>query len=68
MLSMLVRGCNVVKVWEPPAVLDGMIPNTFCWTTPAGHKGTMSRESEREAKARRNRRGFGTRGRELAFG
>lgn len=30
MLSALVRGWNVVYVWAPPAVLDGMIPNTFC--------------------------------------
>lgn len=30
MLSVFVRGWNVVNVWVPPAVLDGMIPNTFC--------------------------------------
>ena len=37
MLMVVVRGWNEVKVCWLPAVPDGMIPRTFCWTciTPA---------------------------------
>lgn len=36
MLTLPVRGWNEVKDWAVPAVLDGMMPTTFCctWTTP----------------------------------
>lgn len=47
----VVRGWKAVKVWAPPAVLDGMIPRTFCWTTPE--------EKERERPQARDYRGEG---------